>query len=144
MIRISGGTLEECEAIGEKLLANGITPQISQDVVYVAAEDAERAMEILGWQDPLPEFDQPAPFHPCPKCGAPDPYWFGKWKAIVLFTLLAILIGVLIAQPPHFAVVSGASFVLLVIALAKIPEWECGQCHHRWSREPDAQRSTDG
>ena len=139
MIKVGGGRLEQCEEIGETLLAHGISPQIRDDAVWVRAEDEERAKEILGWDDTPPELEPPpTPFHPCPKCGTPDPIWNGKWKALAVLALIAILIGTMLAQPPHFAVWSIATFVLLLIALGTIPEWKCGRCGHRWTTEPEA------
>ena len=138
MIVVSAGSLEDCEAAGERLLAHGITPQILEGAVYVPDEDAERARDVLGYQkDVPPEFDQPAPFHPCPNCATPDPIWYGKRKATVLVVALLVLIALTL----HFqsAAVTTAAIITIIaimVVAAKLPEWECRQCGHRWLKEP--------
>jgi hypothetical protein len=136
MIRITGAkTTEEAEEIGARLLEQSLLPQIIQGDVYVAAEDAERAWQILDVPETPPDLLKPAPFHPCPKCDAPDPIWYGRRKAMVWLVLLAILIAIMLLQLPGFAVASIACFVVFMIAVTKIPEWKCRQCGHQWSKE---------
>lgn len=138
MIRVTTRTsTEEAEEIGARLLEGGVSPQIIQTSVYVAAEDEKHALQILDMdEEPPPELvPPPSPFHPCPQCGTPDPIWYGRRKATVWLTLLAILIAIMVLRLPGFGIASIACFIVFVIAIAKIPEYECRQCRHRWSKE---------
>lgn len=136
MIAVGGGALEKAEELGRRLLAENISPQIIGGTVYVAAEDAERARAIAGLQEPPPELLQPAPFHPCPKCGTPDPLWYGKRKAVAFLALLAVVITLALLQSQAVVFVGIAVFIAFLIAVKVIPEWECRNCGHRWQKEP--------
>jgi hypothetical protein len=126
-------SVEDAEKDGEKLLAHGIAPIVDRATLEVHAEDYERAAEILGLND-LQEPPPPDPYQPCPNCGTPDPIWFGKRKAILLLAFTALVIA---SFKTHFiALISLTALLLFLIGIRKIPEFECRNCHRRWTDLP--------
>jgi hypothetical protein len=124
--------LEQAEEAGERLLSHGIGPQVMGRSLMVASRDFDRAVEILDIQPEGPP-EKPQPFHPCPKCGADDPVWFGKRKLMLLIGTVVIL--PLISRSDFFTLAVVVAIVGFVLAAWWIPEYECRQCRHRWSKD---------
>jgi len=131
-------SVEEAEEFGEWLLANGITPQIRNGQVLVPAADANRALDILNRDLQERPESEPEPYHPCPSCGTGDPLWYGKRKVILLLVLFAVTLG----STRWGALIAigslAAGTVLFMLAAMLIPEFECRNCHRRWTKQPDA------
>jgi len=142
MIRVASFVdLEEAERAGSMLMAHSITADLRGRLarggpidLLVDEQHENRALELLGLPEALPEV--PRPFRPCPACGAGDPLWVGKWKAILLGGGLAVLITGAIFRWPAFGLATAIVFAAFGISLFVIPEFECRQCHRRWSRGP--------
>jgi hypothetical protein len=132
-------TLEEAESAGSFLLDHDISTDLRGSLgrggpvtLFVDKESLDRARALLGLADaPRPES---RPFRPCPECGSGDPLWYGKRKALLLLGLSIIVGGLAVARSPAFSAVAIVSVIVFVIYAWRIPEFECRNCHRRWSK----------
>lgn len=127
-------TREEAEKAGDKLIDAGIDVHVDGDfagdiILKVAEEDVERAEDVL-------EIQRPEPFHPCPKCGAGDPLYPGKWKTLSLigYAIVIIVMAVAHVPSPVIACVLLVCFGALFLLHPRIKDFECRRCHTRFSR----------
>jgi predicted RNA-binding Zn-ribbon protein involved in translation (DUF1610 family) len=127
---------DDAEKAGEQLIAEGITPQLLGGrggvTMVVRDEDADRARKILDLSTEVLA-EQPAPFHPCPNCGAADPIWFGKRKLLLLIALTAGL--VLLRASTAFPYAAVAAALVFLAAVRLVPEFQCRNCGFRWSKD---------
>jgi hypothetical protein len=129
----------EAEDAGEKLIAEGISPQLVGRVgrggsihLLVPDDDAERARKILDVPSE-PEPEARLPFHPCPSCGTADPIWLGKWKLVVFASFVGVLVYV--RDSALFPYAAVFAVVVFGMAVAFMPEFQCRNCGLRWSKE---------
>jgi len=133
-------TLEEAEAVGERLIAIGLTPIFRapprfarHTTLLVPGGQADRARKLLGPDLRPPPPEEHRKFHPCPKCGADSPRWAGITKLLLLIVLVVVLL--LLARTAIFPYALLAAPVLFIVAVWRLPEFECRQCRFRWSKE---------
>jgi len=126
--------LEEAERAGERLIEAGMNPVLRYERLLVPEEDAERAAEILGLDEPLPLPEQPAPSpHICPSCGAESPRSIGGRKALMLLIVIALSIHFASTLRSPYPLFGGMA--LVAVAAWMLPEFACEQCGRRWSKD---------
>jgi hypothetical protein len=135
-------TGDEAEAAGERLVSDGLEPQVKASAprrayvgLFVPESQLERAREVLNLSVGPPPTSMEKPLHPCPKCGAGDPEWLGKWKALLLVSCGVFLVAVAAfrsAWLPGAWLVAILGFVGGVVFL---PEFQCRQCRWRWTAD---------
>jgi len=125
-------SLEEAEDAGARLLANNIAVDVRGTTLLVDAQDEQRALQMLDLTEAPPEVRQP--FHPCPWCGTADPLWYGKRKALLLAGAFLLSAWLAVQDSPAFWPTTLLLFAAFAIALWFIPEFECRNCHRRWSK----------
>ena len=125
--------LEEAEADGDLLIAAHLTPILRRNTLSVPSSQADRARELLGLDLRPRAPEEHRKFHPCPKCGADSPRWAGITKLLMLIVVVVALL--LLARTAIFPYALLAAPVIFIVAVWRLPEFECRQCRFRWSKE---------
>ena len=131
-------TIEEAERAGTLLFDHGIQSHLRQAALYIDEADERRAKELLveflGEPAPVEEERTGRPFHPCPSCGASDPLWYGKRKAMLFVGAIVLLTALAVIHSPAFLTTLLVSVAIFAVAVSLIPEYECRRCRRRWSK----------
>lgn len=125
-------SIEEAEDAGARLMDNGIAADVRGTTLFVGQPNVDRAKQLLDLPTEAPPKKQKA-FHPCPSCGAGDPSWYGKRKAMLIAAAFLVSAWLAFQKSPALWPVTLIAFAAVVISFWFIPEYQCRQCRRRFS-----------